>query len=315
MNKALIFIDSRYNEINPITFQLLGKILSINEKCEVIGVLINENTQNFKEDLIGYPFTIIHGYDTNFSTDVYAKIMIKSIEKYHPDLVLIGSSDLGKNIAGIVATNFKTGLTADCTDLRMDDKGNIIQIRPAFGGDVMCQILTENSRPQMATIRNNVYEAIKRSDKEFNTIFIFEKIKLESKIKILSVKNIERDIDISKEKKLLAIGNGLKNKKDLKIVEELCVKLGFVLCCSRACVEKGFLPQNRQVGLSGSTVNPDVMITVGVSGSVQFMAGVKGVKKLIAINSDENARIFNYAHYSIEGNLYDIIPELLNQIN
>ncbi|WP_320046115.1 electron transfer flavoprotein subunit alpha/FixB family protein [uncultured Ilyobacter sp.] len=310
MNKALIYIECRENKINPITFQLLGKVLNLNKNCEVIGVLIGENTEMFNEELNGYPFKTIYGYNTEFSTEGYAKILTLSIKESKPELVLIGSSDFGKNIAGLVAISLETGLTADCTDLRMDEKGNVIQIRPAFGGDIMGEILTENHRPQMATVRNNIFNPVEKNN-SLKTNFIYKNINMDSRITVLDKRLIIPDVDITNEKKLIAIGNGFKKIEDMENVEKLAGKLGFTICCSRVVVEKGFLPQNRQIGLSGKAVSPDIMITLGVSGSVQFMAGVKKVKKLIAVNNDESARIFNYAHYGILGDIYDVIPEII----
>lgn len=314
LNKALIYIECRDNEINPITFELLGKILDLNPECKVMGVLIGEDTESYREELEAYEFETVYGFNTHFSTEVYAKVLIEVVKKTNPDLILIGASDLGKDIAGQVACSLETGLTADCTDLRIDDNGNVVQIRPAFGGDIIGEIITENHRPQMATVRNNVFNPIDKMD-EHNTDFIFENAKYDTNILVLDEKLIIPDIDISNENRLLVVGNFIKKKDDLAIIEELAKKTNFTLCCSRRVVERGIMPQSRQIGLSGKLVSPEIMITLGVSGSVQFMAGVKKVKKLIAVNNDETARIFNYAHYPILSSAYEIIPELLQMIN
>jgi electron transfer flavoprotein alpha subunit len=150
---------------------------------------------------------------------------------------------------------------------------------------------------------------------ENNTVFIFEDIEFDSNIVVLSKKFIIPDIDIANEKRLLVVGNFIKKREDIALIEEMASKINFTVCCSRRVVERGILPQSRQIGLSGKLVSPEIMITLGVSGSVQFMAGVKKVKKLIAVNNDEKARIFNYAHYPILGDAYEIIPELLHLVN
>lgn len=231
LNKALIYIECRDKEINPITYQLLGKILDLNPECKVVGVLIGQDTESHRKELQGYQFESVYGFNTHFSTEVYARIVTEVIRKTKPDLVLVGASDLGKDIAGLAACSLETGLTADCTDLRIDYRGNVVQIRPAFGGDIIGEIITENRRPQMATVRNNVFNPLDKVD-EHNPIFIFEDIEYESNILVLKKKFIRPDIDIANENRLLVVGNFLKRKKTLQLLKNWLERL--ILPCAAA---------------------------------------------------------------------------------
>jgi electron transfer flavoprotein alpha subunit len=229
-----------------------------------------------------------------------------------PSIVLIGGTIEGRTIAPRLAVEYRSGLTADCTKLDIDEAGHLIQTRPAFGGNIMASIITETARPQFATVRQGIYEKPARLETAEVPVEFFDFSVTGRKIKLLGTEKIINKNNLTDQKVLVVAGNGVKRKEDLEMLRDLADLLGGRLASSRALVEKGWMTPGDQIGLSGSAVCPKCMITCGVSGSVQFMAGMKTTPNIIAINTDANAAIFDIAHYPICADLYEIIPELLN---
>jgi electron transfer flavoprotein alpha subunit len=230
--------------------------------------------------------------------------------------VLVGATTVGRQLAPRVAARFKTGLTADCTVLDMSDNTDLIQIRPAFGGNIMAQICTPKNRPQMATVRYKVMNAPERND-EISGELIFESIdenKLKTSVEVLKVTQKEKVKTIENADVIVAVGRGIKSKEDIQMIQELADCLGGELACTRPLVECGWVDARQQVGLSGRTVRPKLIITCGISGAVQFSAGMNNSDYIFAINSDEKAPIFKVANYGIVGDIYKIVPALTKMI-
>jgi electron transfer flavoprotein alpha subunit len=228
----------------------------------------------------------------------------------------VGATPVGRQLAPRVAAKLKTGLTADCTILDINENTDLVQIRPAFGGNIMAQILTPNHRPQMATVRYKVMNAPERKDFAKGEIIIcdIESKELGSKVTVLDIISKEKEQFIEASEVLVVAGRGVKKEEDLAMLEELADLFGGQIACTRPVMEAGWLDAKRQVGLSGRTVRPKLIITCGVSGSVQFAAGMNNSEQIIAINKDENAPIFKTAHYGLVGDLYEIIPDLISRI-
>ena len=209
-----------------------------------------------------------------------------------------------------------TGLTADCTILKMNENTDLVQIRPAFGGNIMAQILTPDNRPQMATVRYKVMNAPTRSDVKTGEIFSRKasEDKLQSGIEVLEITEKPKETFIEACDVLVAAGRGVKKPEDLAMIEELAELLGGQMACSRPMAESGWVEAKRQVGLSGRTVRPKLIITCGISGAVQFAAGMNNSDTIVAINKDPKAPIFKIAHYALIGDLYDIVPKLIEEI-
>ncbi|MGL4392032.1 MAG: electron transfer flavoprotein subunit alpha/FixB family protein [Fusobacteriaceae bacterium] len=318
----LIYVDYENEVISDVTFELIGeaKRLIGESNSKIYALIIGNNLSEFAKELTYYDLENIFVYENKefefYREDIYSTLFEDCIKKINPSIVLIPGTDIGKSIAPVIATRFNTGLTADCTQLFIDEKFNLIQIRPAFGGNIMAQIITPDCRPQFTTIRPKIMEKAKMSKFEKNNIekVSTNNLNLKSAIEILEVFKIEKKENILESKILIVAGNGFKYKEDLFLLNELAELLEAKICSSRALVEKHWMPNELQIGLSGKSVSPEIIITFGVSGSVQFRAGMEKSKKIIAINNNIDADIFQIAHVPICGNLYEIIPLLIKNI-
>lgn len=314
----LVYLECREGHIHKSSAEMIGEacrlILDYDENLTVIG--IGSKMDMIEKELAGYPIDAAYLYEAEdeYSPILYEELAVSCIQKVKPSIVLIGGTYEGRALAPRLAVHFRTGLTADCTLLERGKEGELIQTRPAFGGNVMASILTPASRPQFATVRSGIMEAAKKRQ-GFKTEIFREKVESkDSKVEVLGAVLSQAEEDITKQDILVVAGRGVKKKGDLLMLEELAELLGGKVASSRALVEKGFTSPSQQIGLSGHSVAPALMITCGVSGTVQFMAGMKYAKNIIAINEDPNARIFEIAHYPICADLYEVIPELIDQL-
>lgn len=251
-----------------------------------------------------------------FKIEPYTAVFEDFIKKNQPTAILTGATTVGRQLAPRVAARMKTGLTADCTILDMDENTDLSQIRPAFGGNIMAHILTPNHRPQMATVRYKVMNAPERQEDVSGEIVScsVDQGSLKSNVDVLDIVMKEQEQFIESADVLVAAGRGVKKEEDLRMIEELAELLGGQVACTRPLAEAGWLDAKRQVGLSGRTVRPKLIITCGISGAVQFSAGMNNSECIVAINSDEKAPIFETAHYCLVGDLYDIVPKLIEKI-
>ncbi|MEG0155213.1 MAG: electron transfer flavoprotein subunit alpha/FixB family protein [Lachnospiraceae bacterium] len=312
----LVYIEIQNKIVHPVGIELLSEAHRLAQKsCEkVYALAIGSQVESVKEQLWGYPVEEVFLYEIEgeFQPDIYEEPVEECIRKLRPSIVLIGGTAQGRALASRIAVEFRTGVTADCTKLQINEKNQLVQIRPAFGGNIMASILTENTRPQLATVRQKIFLPMIRNE-FYHTVFHFQKISsVKKKIKILEIQEVNEEGSIAEQDVLVVAGRGVKKREDLEMLRELAVCLGGKLASSRALVEKGFLSAKEQVGLSGISVAPKCMITCGVSGTVQFQAGMKTTKNIVAINTDPNARIFEIAHYPICADLYEVVPELLH---
>lgn len=317
-----VYVDHVAGEIHPVTYELINKARIMADKSgqKVFCLFIGSGISEKAEQLMHYPVDSIWVYDRTeleyYRTEPYTAVFEDFIRKVRPCIILVGATTVGRQLAPRVAARFRTGLTADCTSLDVEENTDLIQIRPAFGGNIMAQINTGNSRPQIATVRYKVMEAAEKS-KSINGDIIRASIspdKLLSGIEVLCVSHKEKIKSIEAADIIVVAGRGIKNKQDLNLIRELAEELGGETASTRPLVEAGWMDPRRQIGLSGRTVRPKLIITCGVSGAVQFTAGMKASDTIIAINSDKNAPIFGIAHYGIVADLYELIPALLNNI-
>ncbi len=251
-----------------------------------------------------------------FKIEAYTSVFAEFIKKIKPAAILVGATPVGRQLAPRVAARFGTGLTADCTILDIKENTDLVQIRPAFGGNIMAEILTPNTRPQMATVRYKIMDAPKWNDVVTGTIEALpvSDEKLKSRIEVLGVTKKEKRQTIDGADVIVVAGRGVKKKADLKMIEELADLLGGQTASTRPLVEAGWMDPKKQIGLSGRTVRPKLIITCGVSGSVQFVAGMNHADTIFAINSDPKASIFKTANYAVKADLYDVIPKLIEKI-
>lgn len=317
-----VFVDHLEGEIHPVTLELIGKAKELAAKINhpVYCVFMGHNISHKADELLHYGVDEVAVYDyeelKHFTIEPYTAVFEEFVNKYKPTAILVGATTVGRSLAPRLAARFRTGLTADCTVLDMKENTDLIQIRPAFGGNIMAQINTPNSRPQLATVRYKVMSAPERSKEASGKITScsIEKEKLASNIEVLKVIPKVKERGISDAEIIVAAGRGVKSEKDLEMIKELADLLGAELATTRPLIEAGWIDAKRQVGLSGRTVRPRLIITCGVSGAVQFTAGMNNSEYIFAINKDEKAPIFKVAHYGIVGDIYEIVPKLIERI-
>ena len=318
----LVFAEAHGGRLHPVSLELIGKAKELAGPVgfRVKAVLVGSGLSDFAEELRHYGVSEIAVYDdpalSFFRADAYAACVEDYIRYAHPSVVLVGATSLGRSLAPRLATRFHTGLTADCTKLELRENTDLVQIRPAFGGNIMAQIITTNTRPQFATVRYKVMNTPEREDAAAGDILTrkIPKAVAESKVTCVSVTPVPPKKSISDAEILVVGGRGLQKEADLEMVKELAALLGGDWATSRPLVEKGWTTNDRQIGLSGRTVRPRLIITCGVSGAIQFTACMNASDHIVAINSDPDAPIFQVAHVAIVGDLYDILPRLIRQL-
>ena len=315
-----VYADCTGGKLHPVSLELLGKALELasHPKQPVYALLIGSQVEEAAETLVRYGADRVFLYDApelaSFVTERYTDVLCDFVEKIHPSSVLVGATHAGRSLAPRAAARLGTGLTADCTALEMRENTDLVQIRPAFGGNIMAQIITPNHRPQFCTVRYKIFSAPEPSQHPKGEIVRMALPPLAEGVEVQSVEAKPSEIDISEAEIIVAVGRGIKREGDLALIRRLAEKLGAQLASTRPLVENGWFDPKRQIGLSGRTVKPKIILTIGISGSVQFCAGMKSSDFIVAINEDKHAPIMKVAHVGIVGDLYEIIPRLLDRI-
>jgi len=318
-----VYVDHVEGDIHPVSFELIGKARELAAKINhpVYAVFVGHNIKKKASEILHYGVDEVFVYDyeelKDFRIEPYTAAMEDFINKKKPSTLLVGATTVGRSLAPRVAARFKTGLTADCTILEMKDNTDLVQIRPAFGGNIMAQIINPNNRPQLATVRYKVMDAPERKAESSGKITFAEidKSKLASNIKVLKITKKVMEASISDAEVIIAVGRGIKTEKDLAMINELAGLLGAQVATTRPLIEAGWSDARKQIGLSGRTVKPKLIIVCGISGAVQFTAGMNNSECIVAINNDPKASIFNVAHYGIVGDIYEVIPKLISDIH
>ncbi|MDO5548439.1 MAG: electron transfer flavoprotein subunit alpha/FixB family protein [Eubacteriales bacterium] len=317
-NDCFVVLSCRNGNLHPSAWELTGAARRLTKTTggRVCGILLFEDTYDTSM-FSGLPLDILYLcqtaalYDPQSCGDAIAQC----VREYDPAVLLLPGTTFGRAIAPRVAVACRTGLTADCTELEWGEDGFLLQIRPAFGGDIMARIVTDHTRPQMATVRPGILPACEPCEGAMAEVVV----RAQNSRSALSCMDIQpkatEKFKLSEQKIIVAAGRGVRSAEDLQSLQELADRLGGTLACSRALVEAGFLTHRHQIGLSGASIRADLLLTFGISGSVQFMAGARQAKKIIAVNSNPEARIFQFAHVPIVGDLYEIVPELLGQLD
>jgi len=316
-----VFIEHHGGKIHPVSLELIGKAKELAKVINhpVYAVIFTDNISKFGDELLAYGVDKVYAYVdsrlAHFNVEIYTNMMEDFINKVKPSVILYGGTSLGRSFAPRVAARFKTGLTADCTILEMKENTDLIQNRPAFGGNIMAGIICTNTRPQMATVRYKIFKMPSKVQPH-GVIEIMDtsKLNFDTRMRLLEVKDKPKDIDISEADIIVACGRPFSNKESLKMAQELADLLGAQLAVTRPLVEMGLMDARKQIGLSGRTVAPKVLIALGISGAVQFTAGMTGSELVIAINKDKKASIFDVAHYGIVGDVFEIVPKLIAEI-
>lgn len=332
---VFVFAQQVDNEINSIAYELIGKgkELAKDLGTEVTAMLLGSDVKGLADKLAEYGADKVIVVDDpelkNYRTEPYAHAIASIINEFKPEIVLVGATAIGRDLAPCVSARVKTGLTADCTVLEIGDfplqpipgkeqkHNQLLMTRPAFGGNTIATIACPDNRPQMATVRPGVMQKIapiagaKANVVEFNPGFTPN----DKYVEILNiVKEVSDVVDIMDAKILVSGGRGVGSAENFKMLDDLAAVLGATVSCSRACVDAGWKPKELQVGQTGKTVRPNVYFAIGISGAIQHLAGMEESDIIIAINKDETAPIFDVADYGIVGDLNKIVPALTEKL-
>ena len=316
-----VYVDHDNGDIHPVTHELIGKAREMAEKIDhpVYGVFMGSGITKKADELLAYGVDEIFVYDhealKHFRIEPYTAVMEDFINRHKPSIVLVGGTTIGRSLAPRAAARFRTGLTADCTILDVQENTDLDQIRPAFGGNIMAHIQTPAHRPQFATVRYKIFSAPVCVDPTgVVTVCDVEEKMLASRIRVLEVAEKQISESIEDAEVIIVAGRGVKQEKDMAIVQRLADLLGGRVAATRPLIEAGWADPKTQIGLSGRTVKPKLIITCGVSGSVQFAAGMNNSDLIMAIDNNPSASIFDIAHIGIQGDLYDILPDLIEKL-
>lgn len=316
---------TREEYIHTVFFELVDKAKELAQKLggvDVEAVLISRPNliNSFKESFQNMGLNKVYYFEAEelkeYSTEYYSKLMVDLVQNIKPEILLIGATNQGRDLAPRVASALGTGLTADCTGLDINEKGQLAATRPTFGGQLMATILCKNY-PQMATVRPNVFKVNSASDRK-ETEFISQPVNISGMkkyVQLLSFKNTVENIinDLDSAEIIVAGGKGLKNAKGFELLKDFANSIGGTIAATRGAVEMGLAPQSIQVGQTGKTVHPKVYIACAISGAIQHTVGMTGSDYIIAINNDETAPILEIADCGIVGDVFEILPEFIKQ--
>ncbi|EHP46426.1 electron transfer flavoprotein subunit alpha/FixB family protein [Odoribacter laneus] len=318
-----VFVEQREGVIQPVAFELLGKARELADQLSqnVVAILAGYGIAEKASELIAYGADSVLCIDAPelvyYITEPYAQAVTKVVEERKPSILLIGATTIGRDLGPRLSARLETGLTADCTGLDISEEGDLMMTRPAFGGNLMATILCKEHRPQMSTVRSGVMRMGKKDDTRTGKVENFKVTFDRSKFKVRLLETVKEQknlIDITEAKILVSGGRGVGNSEGFKMLEKLAEVIGAEVSSSRAMVDAGVMPHNRQVGQTGKTVRPDVYFALGISGAIQHLAGMEESDFIIAVNKDKYAPIFNAADLGIVGDVNKIIPLLTEKL-
>ncbi|NQT38501.1 MAG: electron transfer flavoprotein subunit alpha/FixB family protein [Planctomycetes bacterium] len=327
-----VFAEQEDGSFHDVALELCGKGRQLADELGVsLGVVLpGSNVRPLADRLIAQGADNVYVVDderlAHYQTGSYARVLTTLIEKHRPQIVVYGATPLGRDLAPRVASAIGAGLTADCTSLEISDatdaktktlhKNLLLQIRPAFGGNIVATIVNYDRWPQMATVREGVMPMLPPENGRVGTV-VEETVELNETdlaLKLIERHLEERKINLKGARVIVAGGGGVGSKDNFKLIYALAGAIGGAVGASRAAVDGGYIGQDHQIGQTGTTVRPALYIAAGISGAVQHRAGMEESAKIIAINSDPDAPIFSVAHYGIVGDLNKVIPMLIKAI-
>lgn len=320
---VFVIAEQRDGKIMKVSYELIGKARELANDLgqDVVAVLMGSGVEAVAGDLAKAGADKVIVVDdpmlAEYVTEPYAKATTAVIKANDPEIVLFGASSIGRDLAPRVSARIHTGLTADCTKLEIDPETKLLNMtRPAFGGNIMATILCADHRPQMATVRPGVMQALESCDKVGEVEkFAVEFTPADMNVEICEVvKTDKKSVDITEAKILVSGGRGLGSAEGFAQLKDLADVLGGEIAASRAAVDSGWIEKDRQVGQTGKTVRPQVYFAIGISGAIQHVAGMEESDIIIAINKDPDAPIFDVADYGIVGDALKIVPKLTEAI-
>jgi electron transfer flavoprotein alpha subunit len=333
-----VFIEQEHGKPHQVSWELIGvarrlageisdEVAVTGEEVLVEAVVVGHNIKSVAEEGLKYGVDHVYVVDdevfAHYRNQSYSKALVEVVQKYKPEVFFIGATTLGRDLAGAVATSLGTGLTADCTQLQMGaiKEGGpklLLATRPAFGGNIIATIVCRTHRPQMSSVRPRVFP-MPEQVAEIKGEISYEKVDLtedEIGAKIIQVIRSEKEAaNVEYADILVAGGRGVGGPEGFKLIKELADALGGVVASTRPCVDAGWITYDHQVGQTGKTVRPKLYIAAGISGAIQHKVGMQDSDFIIAINRDPNAPIFEIATVGIVGDLFEVIPAMIKEIN
>lgn len=320
-----VYAEQRQGKLAPVVIELLGegrKLANV-KGIKLNAILVGNEVEHLVDELYSYGAETVYlckdSKLENYTTDGYSKVICDAIGKYKPEIFLIGATHIGRDMAPRIASRLNTGLTADCTKLEIDEEdGKIKQTRPAFGGNIMATIICPDNRPQMSTVRPGVMDkAVKDSSKKGELVMVELDLKdSDIRTKVKEIVESGKDlVSLTDAQVIVSGGIGLGTQEGFKLIEKLAEKLNGVVGASRAAVDAGWIDHSHQVGQTGTTVKPKLYIACGISGAIQHLAGMTESDTIVAINKNPDAPIFKVADYGLVGDLYDIIPQIIEELD
>jgi electron transfer flavoprotein alpha subunit len=317
-----VFVEHDRGHVHPVSWELMGEARKLADKLQVdvAGVLLggpDEPLDSFAKEAYAYGadrcYIVRDPVLKGYRNEPFTKGLTDLVNKHQPEIMLLGATTMGRDLAGSVATTLGTGLTADCTELNIDGRA-LAATRPTFGGSLLCTIMTLAYRPQMATVRPRVMQMPRRDDTRSGEVVEMALGMVETDIvtKLLDfIPDANRNtVNLAYADVIVSGGKGLKNADNFQLVWELAKVLGAEVGATRAVVQAGWAEAERQVGQTGKTVRPKLYIAAGISGAIQHRVGMESSDVIVAINTDPNAPIFDFAHYGIVGNAMQVLPVL-----
>ena len=320
----MIYAEFRHGKVVPVSFELLGigRQLADQQNVPLTAVLLGSGLGDAARDLVSYGADFVYQVDDpaleNFTDEIYGNILEDVARELKPEVILAGATAIGRSFIPLVATSLATGLTADCTNLTIrPEDGVLLQTRPAFGGNIMATIECPHTRPQMATVRSRVMKAAEKDLDRKGEIIDYQPKpeRLRSRVKVLrSVLEEQDQVNITEGDTIVAGGRGLDNGKGFDLIKQLADAVDGAVGASRAAVDSEWIAYSHQVGQTGKTVNPKLYIACGISGAIQHVVGMQSSETIVAINKDADAPIFDVATYGIVGDLFEVLPKLIEKI-
>jgi len=319
-----VFVEQTEGQPVRVSLELLGKGRELADKLEVqlTAILLGESVQSIAKGLIsdGADEVIVadHPVLKDYRTEIYTDIISEEVTKKKPEVLILGATPIGRDLAPRLSFRLDAGCTADCTGLDIDPENRLfVSTRPAFGGNVMATIICPENRPQMSTVRPGVMVLPEKDEKREGRIIKIDPPLNEDdvKVKILdSAKGSSEGINIEEAERIVAIGMGAGDKETFEMIQEMAELLDAEVGATRFAVEAGWVSHDHQIGQTGKTVRPELYVGCGISGAVQHTAGMSGSKIIMAINKDPNAEIFKIADYGIVGDVRKVVPAIINEL-
>ena len=318
-----VFCEQRKGKIQSVAWELLGEGRKLADKLgvELCGVFLGDGVTKNAESIIHRGADKVYVVDSPklglYQSEPYTNVLVKLINEYKPEIFLCGATTTGRSLISRVAIRIKTGLTADCTGLAIDEKDRmLLQTRPAFGGNIMATIISPGYRPQMATVRHKVMKeaAVDKSRSGEIIKKTYSEDTFKSRIKLLDfVEEIESTVNLAEADIIISGGRGIGGPENFKIIKEFAEVIGGAVGASRAAVDADWISYSHQVGQTGKTVCPKMYFACGISGQIQHLIGMQSSEIIVAINKDPDAPIFKVATYGIVGDLFQVVPALTKQ--